>query len=487
MKKFFVFIAITLCLGFVSCSEDDSVVSGEGVVVPGENDADDSEKVPVLEDSTPSAVIPSSGFYVANEDWFGHDNGTVNYFKNDGSIVYRAYRAANEGEKFGVTTQFATIYGDYAYFVSKQGNRLVVADAKTLKKKAVFETLGGDGRSFLGIDDKSGYIGYNGGVRKFDINKLELGEPIPGVTGQIGSMCYADGYVFVVSNKQVYIINAETGAIEKTLSGSFNTLTRSKDGMVWIAASANFIKVNPATLEEEVIEYPAGMAVSGSWGAWNAGSLCASTQKNILYWAKGANVIKYDIDSKTANTTFYTLGKDEENVQLAFYGAALRVDPISDNLLMTVKRSGWGNNGSFNWIHIVKADGNLEKVITVKGDDGSADGYAGAGEGNYYWFPSIPFFEDNNLPEILVNQIRLAPGKTKSVDFNQQITDADNMSASILREVEFPENDLVSFTFVKGILTVTARTVEGSIKCKVMATSNGKRVEKEVRIDVVAE
>lgn len=477
MRKYFVFVLTALCLGFASCSDDE---------VEKENGGDSNE-IPDLEDSAPSAVIPSSGFYVANEDWLGHDNGTVNYFKKDGSIVYRAYREANADETFGVTTQFATIYGDYAYFVSKQGNRLVVADAKTLKKKAVFPTLGGDGRSFVGVDEKLGYIGYFGGIRAFNIGTLELGSPVDGVTGQIGSMCYADGSVFAVSNNKVYIINAETGVLRKTLDGSFNTLTRSKDGMVWIAASANFIMVNPATLDEEVVAYPEGMNVSGSWGAWNVGSLCASTQNNVLYWTKGANVIKYDIDSKTANTTFYTLGKDEEDVQLAFYGAAVRVDPISDNLILTVKRSGWGSGGSYNWVHVVKSDGTLEKNIVVKGDNGTADGVSGAGDGNYYWFPAIPFFEDNNLPEILVNQIRLAPGSTQTVDLNQKIVDADNTSVSITRVVEFAENELVSYTFEGGILTVTAKAAEGSTKCKIIAVSNGKRVEKEVRIDVIAD
>ena len=34
--------------------------------------------------------------------------------------VYRAYRAANDGETFGVTTQFGAIWGDNFYFTSKQ-------------------------------------------------------------------------------------------------------------------------------------------------------------------------------------------------------------------------------------------------------------------------------------------------------------------------------------------------------------------------------
>lgn len=89
MKKYFGFlVAIALSAGFISCSDNE----------------EDSNKIPVLQDDAPSAVVPANGFYIANEDWFGHDNGTVNYFKNDGTIVYRAYRAANAGETFGVTT-----------------------------------------------------------------------------------------------------------------------------------------------------------------------------------------------------------------------------------------------------------------------------------------------------------------------------------------------------------------------------------------------
>lgn len=473
MKKYFVFVAaVAFSLGFASCEEDNDVIT--------------EDKVPVLADSEPSAVVAAGGFYVANEDWFGHDNGTVNYFKADGSIVYRAYRAANEGETFGATTQFATIYGDNAYFVSKQKNRLVVADAKTLKKKTVFVDLGGDGRSFVGIDDKLGYIGYNGGVRKFDIANLQLGDPIEGVNGQIGTMCYAEGRVFIVSSKAIFIVNVAESKVEKKLDGSFNTVTRSKDGNVWIAAAANFIKVNPVTLTEEVVAYPNGMAVGSSWGAWNAGSLCASTQQNVLYWTNKTTVVKYDVTTNAANTSFYTLGKDAGNVDLDFYGAAMRVDPISDHLILQVKRSGWGNSGSFNWIHMVKADGSIEKEIVVKGDNGSVNGVADDSEGNYYWFPAMPFFEDANAPEILVNQIRLTPGEIQTIDLNKKIVDADNTSASILRSVEFAENDLVTYQWKDGLLTVTAKEKIGGTQCKVTAVSNGKKVVKQVRVDVVA-
>lgn len=466
MKKFCAFIAITLCVGFVSCS--DEMVNENG-----------GSEIPVLEDSTPSAVIPSSGFYVANEDWFGHDEGTVNYFKKDGSVVYRAYRAANTAEKLGTTIQFATIYGDYAYFVSKQGNRLVVADAKTFKKKAVFTDIGGDGRFFVGVDEKTAYIGHSSGLRRFDIENMQLGDAVEGVTGEIGAMCYAEGRVFVISRKTLYMVDVATNKVKTPLSGSFSTLTCSKDGTVWVATSDKFIKINPRTLEQEEMAYPNGVAVASPWFAWNAGSLCASTQNNVLYWAKGTSwsstiIVKYNIDTKEFNESFYTLGQSDGQQQI-FYGAGLRVDPLTDQVIATFTRSGYGDNYSYNWVHMIRPDGSLEKEIILTDDDNA----------NYYWFPAIPFFEDNNLPEILVNQVRLAPGTTQTVDLNQKVIDADNMSAAMTREVEFAENDLVTYTFEKGVLTVTAKSAEGSTKCKVIAISNGKRVEKEVRVDVV--
>lgn len=470
MRKYVGFAIMAFCWALMSCT--------------------DSEENPVTgddENDTPSIGVSSAGFYVVNEGAFGHDNGTVNYFKKDASIDYRVYRAANEGEELGITTQFATIYGEYAYFISKQGNRLVVADAGTMKKKVVFTDLGGDGRSFLGIDDKQGYIGlgineqsgstgHALGIRRFDIEKLELGAPIEGVTEAIGTMCYAEGRVFAVSAEKLYIIRAETGSVEKTLTGSFNTLVRSKDGMVWVAASTNFIKIDPITLKEENVAYPAGAPVLSSWGSWDVGSLCASTQHNVLYWINGKNLIKYDLDSGDINTRLYTLGGDDEGVQMMFYGAALRVDPISDELVMTVVRDG---DYFYNKVYVANADGKVQKRITVRGSNESVDERS-------LWFPASPFFEDPNLPEILIKQIRLVAGQTKILDLNETIVDADNTSASILKSVQFATNDLVTSELKGSTLTISAKKQTGSTQCRLTAISNGKRVEKTIQVEIVA-
>lgn len=456
--------------------------------------------IPLLEDDKPSALVSSQGFFVANEDWLGHDNGTVNYFQKDGNgykASYRVYRAANtvDSDWLGVTTQYATIWGDNAYFCSKQGNTFVVADAKSMKKKAIVTELGGNGRFFVGVDDTKGYVGYSGGIVVFDIAKLQLGKQIEGINGQIGTMGCVNGRVFAISQKNgLYVINTKTDVVEQTIPGSYNTLAISKDGNVWIAGSEKLIKLNPSTLEKKEFDYPDGAKIGSSWGAWNAGSLCASTQKNVLYWSTGGgmfgggkSVVKYDIDTQTANTAIYTLKESEFGTQLEFYGAGLRVDPLTDELILTAKHSGWGASGAFNWIYKLNANGQEITNFKVNGDNGTGASWAGDAEdwnGKYFWFPAVPFFEDANKPQILVNQILMKAGEEKKINLNEKIVDYDNANSTIQKSFVLDNNDFISLLVEGDVLTIKAGDKLGKTSATFTVISNGVKVSKTVRIDI---
>ncbi|MCT3940964.1 DUF5074 domain-containing protein [Elizabethkingia anophelis] len=472
MRKAYTSFALPLLsfLALSSCSNDDNFTE--------QIDPDNSI---VVADSAPSAVVSAQGFYVANEDWFGHDNGSVNYFKNDGSIIYRAYRAANNGEKLGVTTQFATIYGNNAYLISKQKNRLVVADAKTLKMKAVLTEIGGDGRAFVGINPKKAYISTGNGISIFNIETLKVEGSISGISNQTGNMILAGDYVIAITqSKGAYVINTKTDTVEKLISGTdFASVVQSKDGKIWIGASTKLIQINPYTLEKTDEVDIAYAPIGSLWGAWNAGSLSASTKQNVLYWTKGNSVVKYYIETKSINTSFYALGKDDQGIQLAFYGAGLRVDPLTDKLVLMVKRNGWGDAGSYNWMHLVTNTGTLEKSIVVNGGNGT-----GSQDERYYWFPAVPFFEDANTPEILLNQIIVAPGKRKAIALNDKIVDADNASSSIIKSISTKGTELATYELKTDSLIVTTKATTGKEKITISAISNGKYVEKAIRIDV---
>lgn len=436
--------------------------------------------------------VEAKGFYIVNEGWFGHDKGSVNYFKKNGTSYtphYRVFRAANLGQKLGATTCYGAIWGDHFYLISKQGNRLVIADAQNLKSKKKITDLGGDGRSFVGIDEKKAYIGYNGGIKTFNIENLTLGEAIAGVSGEIGNMCYAYGKVFAVSDENLYIIDAKTDEVKKTVAGSYSSVVTAKDGSVWVATVNKFIVYNPNDLENtKEIAYPGNDAVSSSWGSWNPGGLCASTQTNTLYWTTGTSswsknaVCKYDIDASNANSSFYTLPNDEAGQKRVLYGAGLRVDPLSDNLVLQSCRDGWVDSYAYNWLFLLSNTGTLNTSFVVADDKEPT-----AGNG-YYWFPSMPVFEDANKPQILLNQVMMGTNKKVEIDLSTKVVDYDNIFATMATQVELlNKQDQAKVSIAGNKLVIESLTQEGNFKLKLTVVSNGVKVEKEIELVIANE
>lgn len=446
-------------------------------------------------DNKAQPKVEAKGFYIVNEDWFGHSNGSVNYFEKSGSSYtphYRVFRAANLGQELGATTCYGAIWGDHFYLISKQGNRLVIADAQNLKSKKIITDLGGDGRSFVGIDEKKAYIGYNGGIKTFNIENLTLGEAIAGVSGEIGNMCYAYGKVFAVSDENLYIIDAKTDKVEKTVTDSYDTyksVVTAKDGSVWVAAADKFIVYNPNDLENtKEIAYPVDAAVSSSWGSWNPGGLCASTQTNTLYWTTGTSswslnaVCKYDIDASNANSSFYTLPNDDAGQKRVLYGAGLRVDPLSDNLVLQSRRDGWGDSSAYNWLFLLSNTGSLNTSFVVADDKEPTTG------NGYYWFPSMPVFEDANKPQILLNQVMMGTNKKVEIDLSTKVVDYDNIFATMATQVELlNKQDQAKVSIAGNKLVIESQTQEGNFKLKLTVVSNGVKVEKEIELVIANE
>ena len=106
----------------------------------------------------------SQGTFIVNEDWYGHQNSTVNFLTHDGEWHYRVFQTENPGHEPGCTTHFGTIYGDKFYLVSKQerdpgakitGSRFAVCDAKTMKviKEFKYIAQNAEGKSIADVLD----------------------------------------------------------------------------------------------------------------------------------------------------------------------------------------------------------------------------------------------------------------------------------------------------------------------------------------------
>lgn len=84
----------------------------------------------------------SSGIFFVNEDWYGHQNSTVNYLRPDDADgdywQYRVIQAENPGMELGCTNQYGAIWNGRFYLIAKQekdpgaaikGGRITVAAA----------------------------------------------------------------------------------------------------------------------------------------------------------------------------------------------------------------------------------------------------------------------------------------------------------------------------------------------------------------------
>ena len=431
----------------------------------------------------------TQGLFLVNEDWYGWDNGTVNFLTSDGRWVYRAFRRENPGETLGVTTQYGAIYGGRFFFVSKQasstadastGGRLVVADALTLKRVAAFDEIGGDGRAFVGVDEHTAYIGTSSGITRFDLESMSLGETIAGTggegglyAGQIGAMVRAGSYVFAAKQSVgVLVIDAATHTLHATIDlPTISTLTLGRDGGVWAADATSLVRIDVATLETRSRLLPDDCRVSSTWGAWNAGSLCAAYRKNFLYFAneKENQIARYHILTDELDADFFTLPDQGRAYVQQFQGAGLRVDPRNDRLIVTATQSGYLSHYMNNWVHVVDGlSGELLGTIELE---------------PYYWFPALPVFPDNEAPVIALPD-RLSIGREPvKISLLEAVTDADNLSAAIVSTVEVEDTSIATARISGYDLTISG-VKPGDTRLTLTVNSNGKKATRTVDVQV---
>lgn len=431
----------------------------------------------------------SNGFFMINEEWLGHANGSVNFVANDGSINYRVYSNVNNNEAFGATTQNGTIYGDKFYFVSKQakdggdtkytpGGRLVVANAQTMERIAKFDIIGGDGRSFLGVNETTGYIGASNGIYLFDIANMKVGSLITGTNGgQIGNMIRTSQYVFAVKQTiGILVIDPNTNTVIKTITGAFDSIVQAKDGSIWAAQNQKLINIDATTFELTQYAIPTTKYLA-VWGAWNAGSFTYSNQQNALYWINSVNasnpgkqIVKFDIDTKTFNENFAAIPGQTGTYKQIAYGAALRIDPVSDHLILNTTESGFGSHFQKNWVHTFDNTGSLIDTKTL--DD-------------YYWFPAVTVFPDNFSPVVnatLPSEVSVSGVTT--IDLKTVVSDADNLSAAIVKKIKSnSDTEIVSAIINANDELVLTPKLTGNATVVISFNSNGKVVEKTITIN----
>lgn len=443
----------------------------------------------------------TDGFFIQNEDWFGHTMGSINWVDNDGNFYYNVDNKANGNtEVLGTTSQYGIIYGNYYYAMSKQAPRLVIMDAQTLQVVKSFDTLGGsevsgDGRAVLGVSADKVYVGTDEGIFVLDVaNDFTLGEtPIEGTgwdettySSQIGMMARVGKYVFAAKKSVgILVIDPETDTVVKTIdNGNVCGLTVDRNGTVWAVAQSEIVSINPATLESKTQALPNKMV--SPWGTWMADKMCADPDEDALYYAYGngswanseTQIGKLTINedgtlTENADFTFTMPEAATEGRKQILYGK-IDIDPQSGYLLATTTQDGYGANYSYNWLHYINSEtGEVEKTVTLTSDTGE----------NYYWFPSMPVFPDNHEPEITLDEITLTDDEQTTLKATNCITDDDNLPALAVVEVSSSDENVFTVTG-DGVNFTVAAVAAGEADLEIAVNSNGRIVEKSIPVIV---
>lgn len=269
----------------------------------------------------PMAQNYTNGVYVLNEDWYGHNNSTLNFWNPETETIdYLIMQMANNYEySLGCTSQYGQLYGDFIVITGKQdkdpgepgdmkSGRVAILHKNTLKPVgdevhpliSVNENnkSDADGRGVCFVDNEKFYVGTSNGIYVFkwneqgkiftwDSEKIIPGTGNPLITGdevsnadglgplyqnQIGMMLRTQDYVFAIKQDLgVLVIDPETDEIIKIIEGCFSTMAQCKDGNIWVGV--NYQEEG----DEDNLNYPYGW----NGDAWNGSQLMCIDQYTL--------------------------------------------------------------------------------------------------------------------------------------------------------------------------------------------------------------
>lgn len=548
MKNVFYFLLSSLAsMGvFAQSGQTADGIPGYGNTswVAAGNDPEQMKSVPLRSDSRATAEADyTQGAFIVNEDWYGHQNSTVNFLTDQGEWIYRIFQKENPGHELGCTTQFGTIYGGKFYLVSKQqkdpgakitGSRFAVCDAKTMKVIKEFEFIAtktvtgkqgqdsivsiADGRSYLPVDEHKGYIGTSNGIWLYDSDNMTIGEQIKGsgnpnedeyghlYYAQIGTMLRANDYVFAVHQQDgLLIIDAKTDQIVRTIAApietdivdgkekeeqrGFGSIVRSKDGNLWISMTKNtsgmgaalnyMLKLNPYTFKVDTVNFPSSEGIEAIPNSWYA----------------------WTADGFCASTKENKIYWNGYGTGSWFTGYKIFCYDIDKNKFSLVYNIGempgdWRLYGTGFRIHPVTDELYCFFYHDFNDPNHELARISSSGEllQEYpmiinYWFPALPVFPDNEAPVVsskfpaTVELTQKEP--TYKLYLGDMVTDEDNQAAAIVKTVSsVTPQASIHATVQNDSLIVAMEKMDQDIQAivTVQFNSNGQIVTRDIAV-----
>lgn len=416
----------------------------------------------------PATTDYTQGTFIVNEDWTGHRNGSVNFLGYDGTWEY------NHLQDLGVTSCYGTFFGNRFYVISKQagnGGHITICDANSTRMIGKIDEIGGEGRSFCGVDEHKAYVSTDKGISIIDLDNMKMTGSVKGLnSAQHGNMVRLNDYVYASQfGKALQVIDCSTDKVVATIDSPVYSIVMSKDGQLWVSTNNGISRVNT---ESRQLEEIAGISVpANSSFAWTPDGFCASLQNNVLYWtsATGWNtykVYKYDITTNEAKLIIDLTNDPEKR---SIYGCSFRVDTKTDNLYLTAAV------GYTNDYKVRRYDANGKQLAEYVMDDKEKN----------YWFPGMFVFPDTEDPIVgNIDAVTVEENKEVKVDLAKVCSDADNFQAAIVKSVKsVADNNVATATVKDGKLVVTG-VKAGNTTVELNFCSNGISTTATVNVTV---
>lgn len=423
----------------------------------------------------PATTDYTLGTFIVNEDWTGHRNGSVNFLGYDGTWEY------NHLQDLGVTSCYGTFFGNRFYVISKQagnGGRITICDANSTRIIGKIDEIGGEGRSFCGVDEHKAYVSTSKGIYTLNLDELTVGAAVKNADGgdaklgECGNMVRLGDYVYATEyGKSLRIIDCNNDRIVATITAKVYSITMSKDGQLWVSTDKGISRVNTESRQLEEIALPSGIGVPAKdIYAWKSDGLCASLQNNVIYWTASdwnpTTIFKYDIDNNEfAKVVDLT---SDANKWMMYSASNLRVDPVTDNL----------------YVSLFKAYGSQDYAVRIYDNKGTQLNEYELTQKNY-WFPGIFVFPDVEDPIAgKIDAVTVEENKEVKVDLAKVCNDADNFQAAIVKTVNsVADNNVATATVKDGKLVVTG-VKAGNTTVELNFCSNGISTTATVNVTV---
>ena len=312
------------------------------------------------------------GILVLNEGQFGKDPASVCIYNGSDWTNY-ALRYCNPEHKLGLTGTMTARHNGSFYFVSKNEPFVTEASADDLAFRSSLsdKTIYGQGRSIAVYDDKKAYFSAMNGLFEVGIAPLADGKRVFESKNGGGDVAVADGKVYFIDKKKLYVYDPATGAAPEEI-GAAQTGFAAGEGTLWCGNATTLTRIDTRTATAST--FPLGEETKLWANSTYAPSQIAGGGSKVFYlsgsgWSS-KTVCAFDTATGTSEL-FWSVPEGNE-----CYGSGLAYDSATDRLYVTYVESGYGDHYKVTHIAVLNSAGSVLETIDYSG---------------HFWFPSKVF------------------------------------------------------------------------------------------------